>query len=317
MKKARFIPTVCLLLCLLLCFTARAENRVFLSSETEPFDEGAVLLTLRIAGKVGGDCMLLSCGDETMLIDTGIEEFWPLIRGMLAEAGSEDHIDTFFNTHPHRDHLEALFPLLESGVTVSGIRTVYPHDYRDGHTVQQERLMQAAADYGIPVTDMKTGDTFAFGPAEITVLRVPDDKMYLSMTTNDRSAMLMVRYGDCSMLLTGDCEVAGQSIITELYDLKADIVKSPHHGYDAMVLPFLKNADPEFVFITNGSADTRVLQAQLNMEGYTRYTFSSWGEITIRTDGTRWIISQDFYPEIREHGEAHWRRISLPADPET
>ena len=314
MKKDRWLFAVCLVLCLLLSGMVCAEHRVFLSTETEPFDEGAVLLTLRIAGRVGGDCMLLSDGRETMLIDTGIEEFYPLIPQMLAEAGSENHIDTFFNTHPHRDHLEAFFPLLESGITVSRICTVFPHDYEAGHSVRQLQLIQAAADYGIPVADMKTGDVIPFGPAEITVLRVPDDKMFLSMTTNDRSAMLMIRCGDCSMLLTGDCEVAGQSILTELYDLKADIVKAPHHGYDSMIFPFLKNVDPELVFITNGSADTRVLQAQLNREGYLRYTFSTWGEITIQTDGTRWIVSQDFYPEIREHAEAHWLRMSRTPD---
>ena len=310
MKKSRWFPVICLMLCVLSIVTAHAEKRVFLASETEPFGEDAIVLTLRVAGKVGGDCMLLSCGDETMLIDTGIDEFCPLILKMLSEAGSGNHIDTFFNTHPHNDHVGAFFPLLESGVTVSRICTVFPRDYEDGHSVRQLELMQAAADYDIPVVDMKTGDTFAFGPAEITILRVPDELMFLSMTTNDRSAMLMVRYGDCSMFLAGDCEVAGQSILADLYDLKADIVKAPHHGYDKMIYPFLKNVDPELVFVTNGSADTRVLQAQLNMECLFRYTFSSWGEITIQTDGTRWIVSQDFYPEIREHAESHWQRFS-------
>ena len=314
MKKSLFM-VICLLLCLLFFRAAPADGRVFLSTETEPFDGSAGVLTLRVAGTFGGDSMLLSWGDETMLIDAGIDTFAPWIERMLSEAGSDNHVDTFFNTHPHRDHLEGLFPLLEKGLAVGRICTVFPHDYHpDERTVIQSRLMQAAENYRIPIADMKTGDTFSFGPAEITVFRLPDDRIAARMRTNDLSAMLLIRYGECSILLTGDVEWESQAILAGLYDLKADIMKAPHHGYSPMGREFLNNVDPEFVFITNGSVDTRLARSQLELEQRPRYLYSSWGEITFQTDGTRWIVSQDFRPDLRTHAESHWQRITRQPD---
>lgn len=314
MKKVLF-PVVLLMLCFLFLPLSPAEERVFLSTETTSFDKDADLLTLRVAGTYGGDSMLLTYGDETMLIDAGIDTFSPWIEQMLSEAGSNNHVDTFFSTHPHRDHLEGLFPLLEKGLAVGRICTVFPHDYHpDERSVMQNRLMQAAENYSIPIVDMKTGDTFSFGPAEITVFRLPDDRIAARMRTNDLSAMLLIRYGECSILLTGDVEWESQAILAGLYDLKADIMKAPHHGYSPMSLDFLNNIDPEFVFITNGSVDTRLARSQLELEHRSRYLYSSWGEITFQTDGTRWIVSQDFRPDLRTHAESHWQRITRQPD---
>ena len=297
----------CILLALLMLFaSAAAENRVFLDRETQPFPEDAELLTLRVAGTYGGDCMLLSWGGQTMLIDTGTDVFMPHIEKMLQEAGSPKHVDILFNTHPHRDHIGSLFPMIEEGYEIGQLVTVFPHDYDDGEpSVQQIEAIAAAEKAGIPVTDMKNGDTFSFGPAQVTVIRLPEENTPRSVSTNTLSAMLLIRYGDCSVLLTGDCEADGQSILAPLVDMKADILKFPHHGYNEVSRKFLLNVDPEFVFITNGSSETRAAAAQLERERRYRYLFSSWGEITFRTDGTKWIVSQEVYPEYTKHVERH------------
>ena len=300
-----------LLVCLLIPIAAAAEGRVFLASETEPFEDGTELLTLRVAGTFGGDSMLLSYGNETMMIDAGTENYLPYIAQMLEDAGAGHHVDVLFNTHPHRDHINGLFVMLENGYTVGSIRTAFPHDYEDGEpSVVQKKLIRTAEEYGIPVEDVKNGDVFDFGPATITVLQVENDQVTRSMNTNDRSAMLLIRMGECSALLTGDCETPAQVVLTRQYDLKVDIMKEPHHGISPMYRSFLENADPEFLFFTNGSSGTREARTQLQKKGYTRHLFATWGEITMQTDGKKWIVSQEFHDDIREHAEKYMRTIT-------
>ncbi len=307
MKKSLII----FLACLLFPLASIAEGRVFLASETEPFSDDAQLLTLRVAGTCGGDSMLLSYGDETMLIDAGTENFPPFIEQMLDENGTVYHVDMLFNTHPHRDHINGLFAMLENGFSVGQICTVFPHDYEEEKpSVVQLKMMQAAEEYHIPVTDMKNGDVFSFGPAEITVLRVPDNLMTPMMNTNDKSAMLLIRIGECSMLMTGDCEIRAQVVLARLYDMKVDILKEPHHGLGNMHRSFLENTNPEFVFFTNGSSDTRASFEQLRRFGLNRCLFASWGEITFQTDGKKWIVSQKIHDDVRNHAEKYMETIS-------
>lgn len=289
---------VCILMVLMIPLAAFAEDyRVFFEQETEPFGEDEALLTLRVAGAYGGDCMLLTCGGESLLIDTGdsgYASFFQYFEKMMGEAGLGKHVDALYNTHPHRDHLAGLQEMLEAGYTFGKIYTAFAHDFTDGTvTVVQKKMIASAEEYNIPVVDVKTGDTFTCGDAEITVIRLPDNMISASTLTNDQSAMIMVRYGNCSILLTGDVEGYAQSELSRDHDLKADILKAPHHGLGNINPRFLKNADPEFVFITNGSYDTKATINTLKNWGYNRYLCASWGEITLRCNGEKWIISQE------------------------
>ena len=95
MAKIRRFPLLCLLLVLLLTpFSAWAEGRVFLAGEADPFPKDAELLTLRVADVFGGDCMLMTWREETLMIDAGESFFFPAIQRLLSEAGSPDHVDT-------------------------------------------------------------------------------------------------------------------------------------------------------------------------------------------------------------------------------
>ena len=305
---------ICMLLILMIPMAACAEEyRVFFERETEPFGENEELLTLRIAGKYGGDCMLLTYGEESMLIDTGdsgYASFLSNFEKMMKEAGLGTHVDALYNTHPHRDHLNGLFEMLDAGYTFGKIYTAFPHDYYDGTvTVVQRQMIQTAEEKNIPVVDVKTGDTFTFGPAEVTVIRLPDEMIGPDTLTNDQSAMIMIRFGECSILLTGDCEGYAQGRLAELHELKADIMKAPHHGLGGISPRFLQNVDPEFIFITNGSADTKAAVNTMTNYGYNRYLCASWGEITLRCNGKKWIIYQEPNEGFETHSENMIQRM--------
>lgn len=59
--------------------------------------------------------------------------------------------------------------------------------------------------------------------------------------------------------------------------------------------------DPEYVFFTHGSFDTRDAQSDLARHGYSRMTFATWGTIILQTDGQKWIVRQDIKPELADH----------------
>ncbi len=300
---------ICLLLVLTLPALALAEGtqKVFFEDETKAFPEDAELLTLRVCPLLGADCMLLTLGEHSMLVDTGRKMQAGTVLEVLKEAGLTS-VEYVFSTHPHQDHLGGMIPMLEAGLDVGTFFTVFPHDYVEfiGDYEVQPETIKALEAKGIPVADLKPDDTIPFGNAEITVLRIPDSSIGTSARTcNDMSAMLMVKYGDCSVLLTADVERMDEIELAELYDLKADILKYPHHGMSVIEPVFLDEIRPEFVFFTHGAGDTHNAQVQIYQAGYERMCFATWGTITMRTDGTKWIVKQEILPEYTEIAERY------------
>ncbi len=291
------------LLALLLPLSALGEDvqRVFLEGETEPFPEDAALLTVRVCPLVGADCMLLTLDGHSMLVDAGKKEDIDLVNAMLSGAGLRS-VEYALNTHPHGDHIGGVLPLLNAGFGIGTFITFFPSDYTaSGQATAQIYTIQALKDAGVPVETLKTEDGIPFGAAQITVYRVEDGSFDPNSECNDRSALLMIRYGGCSILLTADVGNGAQRILAERYDLKADVLKFPHHGLNAANYAFLSAVRPEYVFFTHGSFNTREAQTDLARRGYNRMTFATWGLITLQTDGHKWIVSQDVKPELAEH----------------
>ena len=111
MTKRLIIWLLALLLLSTPCLAA-GEQRVFIAGETEPFPQDAELLTLRVCPLLGADCMLLTLGEHSMLIDAGRNTNIDEINAMLADAGLTQ-VEYAFNTHPHDDHAGGIRPLLE------------------------------------------------------------------------------------------------------------------------------------------------------------------------------------------------------------
>ncbi len=241
---------------------------------------GEDVLQVSICPLVRADAILLTQGDVSLLIDTGEATDAGTLAGLLAEKGIT-RLDMLINTHPHHDHLGGLPALLEK-VEVARFVTGFDEGMT-GKGVVQKEAVAALNKKEIPIMHVDDGDVLQAGDIRLTVMRRND-----LTSVNDRSLMLMVEYGSCRMLLTGDVTAKAQKLfVEEGYDLRADILKAPHHGREKMYASFLTKAAPDFVFITNNSSDSKDVRSQLSRKSIP-YQITREGFIYLRCNGQAW-----------------------------
>lgn len=297
-------PAFCLALCLALCLSlcggalceAPAPQRVFLADQAPAFAPDARLLELYVCPLLGADCMVLLFDGRSMLIDMGKAGDFAAIQALLDRL-SLDFVDVAFNTHPHNDHLGSMKQLLAT-TGFGRFITVFPDKY-SGESVIQTSALKAVRAAGVPVDRLADGDVIPFGDVEITVLR---QTKYAK--PNPSSAMLMIRYGDCALLLCADVTGSAQGLLAEMHDLDADIFKYPHHGLNRVDAAFLAEISPEYAIFTHGYANTRDAQKQLEKAGIA-FDFATWGVIHVSCDGNVWRVEQELTEKGKEYLEKY------------
>lgn len=241
-------------------------------------------LLLYICPLQRADAMILQQGGRTMLIDTGEAKDAAVVCQALDDLGIT-RIDFILNTHPHHDHLGGLPELLER-YEVGLFYTGFPNDFSAQGVVQQEAVA-ALRRKGVPIIHIDNGQVLFVGDVKISVLRC---KNFSSV--NAQSLMLLLEFGQNRLLLTADVTANAQnSIAASTSDLKADILKAPHHGRERMNAAFLNSVAPSYVFITNGISDSKDLRSQLEKRGIP-YGLTRNGFICLIGDGQQWWIQQ-------------------------
>ena len=136
-------------------------------------------------------------------------------------------------THFHADHVGGL-PGLLAGRTVGEV-WVSPLASPAGEAAQ---VAAEAQRRGVPVRVPAVGETGRAGETDWLVLGPvgehrsgPEGESQESAEENDSSLVLMVTVRGVRILVTGDVEPAGQqAILAAGADLRADVLKLPHHG---------------------------------------------------------------------------------------
>lgn len=132
-------------------------------------------------------------------------------------------------THFHADHVAGLTGVLQGRrigqLWLSPLAPPGPVTAMVSHQ---------AAQAGIPISAPLPGTGASVGEAELQVLG-PVDHLAVdqdeSSKQNDSSLVIMVKVRGLRLLLTGDIEPPGQqAILASGADLRADVLKIPHHG---------------------------------------------------------------------------------------
>jgi len=222
-------------------------------------------------------------GDEVLMVDAATIGQRARIAATLEYAGI-DRVDVGFNTHPHDDHI-AGFQAVPDAAELGKLVITFPEDAN----FHMQETLKVMKEKGIPVEHAKNGDVFKLGQAELEVIQMSTSWF----SENNRSAMLMVKYGNRSILLAADVELDGQNELlqTRPEDLKADILKYPHHGVAIAGWNFLKHVGAELTVITNSRFSIKETRKDADRKKLPQ-VYTGQGMVRLRTDGEIWVVDQ-------------------------
>ena len=157
-------------------------------------------------------------------------------------------------------------------------------------TVHCANAMKAAERAGVTVRMFGDGDTLTLGTATMQVWML-DKPEYTRL--NDRSAQIMLTFGQRKMLFSADLEQKGQNGLIEKVGaemLKADVLKYPHHGLQALTPEYRAAVSPELAIVTCNQRET-------DGKKYIRRTVldTVWtvpGFVHLMTDGEMWVCDR-------------------------
>ena len=198
-------------------------------------------------------------------------------------------LDTLVVTHPHKDHyngLQFVFDRFRPGrVIVNG---------DSGEEPAYARFLARVRERGTPVQLARTGDMLMKGE-NLTLTcagmhGLLDEGMHWS--TNDRSMVLHLRYGQRSLLLPADISVAAEDrLVATGRDLHSDLLVAPHHGSATSAGPALMRAvSPAVVAVSVSRARRDTLPAPQHLQAWRAQgrmvvTTADQGTLVFSTDG--------------------------------
>jgi len=228
-----------------------------------PLPRPTLCLTVLDVGQ--GDALLLSfSGQRHWLVDgggvagggydVGRHRLLPMLRRLGVER-----LDKVFVTHPHADHFEGLFAVIES----IDCDELWLHERRELGP-RMRALVRLASRRGVRIREASTGAQPGPGPAPIeSELLYPWPGVRQALgpgdsDANNHSLVLRLALGKVSFLLTGDIESPAEDLLLQRgAALRSTVLKVPHHASNTSSTPgFVERVDP-LIAVAGIGADNR------------------------------------------------------------
>lgn len=222
----------------------------------------ALLVTFLDVGQ--GDCIFVQEQDGTSyLVDGGSSSVSEVgkyrILPFLKYQGA-DRVKAVFVSHADSDHCNGLCELLaqaqREGITIENL--VLPELAEACKEENYRELESLAAQQNISVSYLHAGQRIQEG--DVTFRCMHPDEGYVSEDVNEASMVLDVTYQDFSLLLTGDVEGQGESLLTERLQeiaMQVDVLKVAHHGSRySTTEAFLQTVSPAVAVISCGAKNS-------------------------------------------------------------
>lgn len=254
------------------------------NNSAAPITEGEMYADFIDVGQ--GDCTLIRTAESAILIDAGEAGTADTVVDFLKEKGITK-IDCCIATHPHSDHIGALFRVFEEFEVDTVLLPDIPDDLIPV-TVTYEKFLEGLERVNniIPVA---AGDDFDFGKLSVEILGPVKDYDDL----NHMSVVSKVSFGKTSVMLTGDTETPAEEDMLKnaSVDYSADILKVGHHGSKTSTSKKWLNAvDPQYAVISCGLDNDyghphKVIVNRLEEYGVEYYRTDLLGNISFKSDG--------------------------------
>lgn len=171
--------------------------------------------------------------------------------------GLGGHVDAWFLTHAHKDHVDACYTILSQydDVTVDKLCYNFPaNEWFAAHDSTGEgleialRLQKTCTDRKIPVETVQMGDLYAFHGFSLRVLRTPDEAI-ISNPINNSSVVYRAEIEETSVLILGDLGVEGGRQLLDTVPahlIRSDYCQMAHHGQDGVAREVYEAIRPRF-----------------------------------------------------------------------
>lgn len=246
-------------------------------------EEAAEELEIHFLDVGQGDCTLLFCGGEAMLIDAGDNNQGTRIQNYLQKQDVET-LKYVVCTHPDEDHIGGMDVILYKFDCETILMTEEDKDtntYRDVADTMENRGYERT----LPVV----GQQYSLGDADFTIL-APSG---LSGDSNNNSVSLLLTHGSNRILFTGDAEEEEEEEMMDggiLSDV--DVYKAGHHGSrTSSSEKLLETVSPEYAVISCGEGNSyghphAETMNQFRARGIQVFRTDEQGTIVMTSDGS-------------------------------
>lgn len=203
--------------------------------------------------------VITTADGRVLVVDGGYRKDAENLLSYLRRVTGQEipHVDAWFMTHAHGDHIDAFIEIMENcpdALTLGKVYFNFPsaqYCMREpgyGGSIRQfNALLPRFAD---KMEILYTGDEYDVGEAHVEVLYVPNGE--IQSYINNTSVVFMMTLAGKKILFLGDAEPAEGNRLLHLYKgtgkLKADYVQMAHHGQGGVTFEVYEEIAPKACF---------------------------------------------------------------------
>lgn len=230
-----------------------------------------------------GDCSVIICDDEAMIIDGGSASKSDLVYSFLRK-NEISHLKYMVCTHPDEDHVGGL----SGALNYANVDKVYC-TVKEADSKPFEDFLKYLGEQELEISIPNVGEQLELGNATITFLSPEANQI----TNDNTSIVLKIEYGLTSALFTGDAESAQENalIANNFIDLQSTLLKVAHHGSNTSTSEeFVKSVSPQYAVISVGDDNsyahpTEEVLNTLKAKNVKMYRTDMQGEIVCTSNG--------------------------------
>ena len=229
---------------------------------------------------------------KTILIDGGGSESSDYDVGenilvpYLLDKG-KTKIDLIFISHPHEDHIEGIFTVIEK---LNVKKVIISKNVKDNELII--KLKEICKRRNTKIIEVSSNDNVEIDNINFRVI-YPNTKTK-EENINNMSLIIKMKFGDIDILFTGDLEKDAENEIN--YYLKADILKIGHHGSNTSTTEeFLKKVLPKIALVSVGKDNSyghpsKEVIERLKKLNIKRFRTDEMGEVKLKITKNKIMI---------------------------